>query len=302
MANRTTKVKWLVMLTASVVGILITATTPITQARQAKNAPLPAFRLYVFDCGTLHYNNADNYQLKVQEVKDTNMSMACYLVVHPRGTLMWDVGAIPDSGWKPTGAPVRFQFRLPDGGERDVTMRKTLKAQLSASGFTPGDITYLAISHYHWDHVANANDFAKSTWLARKAERDIMFAANVERTIPANYSALRNSKTTIIDKDDFDVFGDGKAVLKSTPGHTPGHQVLYLELPRTGRIVLGGDLYHYPEERTLNRLPTRDFDVKQTAASRTALDAFLKRTGAQLWIQHDNVADARLRKAPEFYD
>jgi hypothetical protein len=66
--------------------------------------------------------------------------------------------------------------------------------------------------------------------------------------------------------------------------------------------VLGGDLYHYPQERTLNRLPTREFDVEQTAASRAALDAFLKRTGAQLWIQHDNVADAKLKKAPEFYD
>jgi glyoxylase-like metal-dependent hydrolase (beta-lactamase superfamily II) len=292
----------LTLLTAFIAIVGVAGTVSSVSAWQSKPAPLPPFRLYVFDCGTLNYNNADNYRLKVEEVKDTNMSIACFLVVHPRGSLMWDVGAIPDASWKPTGSPVRMQFKLPDGGERDVTMRKALKPQLAAAGFTPADITFLAVSHYHWDHIANANDFAKSTWITRKAEREVMFAEKIERTIPENYSALRNSKTTVIDQEDFDVFGDGKVVLKSTPGHTPGHQVLYVELPRTGRIVLGGDLYHYPQERTLNRLPTREFDVEQTAASRAALDAFLKRTGAQLWIQHDNVADAKLKMAPEFYD
>src|SRR5688572_6724127 len=300
MANRKTPVKWFAALIA---GALVMTAVFCTSAWQGKSTPPPSFRLYVFDCGTLHYNNADSYQLKVEEVKDTNMAMACFLVVHPRGTLMWDVGAIQDGAWTPTGSPVRMQLKLPNGQDRDVTMRKALKPQMASAGFSPPNITHLALSHYHWDHIANANDFAQSIWLTRASERDQMFAATaVERSIPANYSALRSSRTTIIDKDDFDVFGDGKVVLKASPGHTPGHQVLYLDLPKTGRLVLGGDLYHYPEERTLNRLPTRDFNVDQTAASRAALDAFLKKMGAQLWIQHDIVADAKLRKAPEYYD
>ncbi|MNC98411.1 hypothetical protein D3C83_163530 [compost metagenome] len=67
-------------------------------------------------------------------------------------------------------------------------------------------------------------------------------------------------------------------------------------------MVLGGDLYHYPEERTLARIPPKDFNPQQTAASRTALDAFLKQTGATLWIQHDAVAHAKLKKAPAYYE
>jgi hypothetical protein len=31
---------------------------------------------------------------------------------------------------------------------------------------------------------------------------------------------------------------------------------LYLKLAKTGGVVLSGDLYHYPEERRLDRLPT----------------------------------------------
>ena len=63
-----------------------------------------------------------------------------------------------------------------------------------------------------------------------------------------------------------------------------------------------GDLYHYAEERTLNRVPTFEFDEAQTRAARVAIDAFLKKAGARLWIQHDFTANARLKKAPDYYD
>jgi N-acyl homoserine lactone hydrolase len=286
-----TKSRWLALF----VGIVVVTTSM---------SALPAsLRLYVFDCGQLNYNNATNYQLKADEVARTDMGMGCYLIAHPKGTLMWDVGAIPDGSWKPTGSPVRLHFMLPDKTERDVTITKPLKTQLTAAGYSPKDIKYLALSHYHWDHIANANDFAGATWIARKTEHDIMFSApEVERTIRANYNKLGKAKTIIINNEDYDVFGDGKVVMKLTPGHTPGHQVLFLDLPKTGKIVLAGDLYHYPEERTLNRIPPRDFNPQQTAASRTALEAFLKQSGAALWIQHDVAAHAKLKKAPEYYE
>jgi hypothetical protein len=78
--------------------------------------------------------------------------------------------------------------------------------------------------------------------------------------------------------------------------------VLFLRLTNTGPVLLSGDLYHYPEERTLNRVPTTEFNAAQTVASRAAVEAFLKQTGAQLWIQHDLTANAKLKKAPAYYD
>jgi len=170
-------------------------------------------------------------------------------------------------------------------------------------GYEPADIQYLVLSHYHGDHVANANLFAGSTWLVRKVERDLMFSSDqLPRTNPADYKLLKDSKTILIDKNDYDVFGDGTVVIKFTPGHTPGHQSLFLKLKKTGPVVLSGDLYHHPEERTLNRLPVNEFDAKETAESRSALDVFLKKTGAQLWIQHDIVGNGKLKKAPAFYE
>ena len=130
-----------------------------------------------------------------------------------------------------------------------------------------------------------------------------MFAAKLpDLTQPASYDKLRTSKTVIIKSDEHDVFADGSVVIKLAPGHTPGHQVLYVKMATTGPVVLSGDLYHYPEEWTLGRVPTFEFNEAQTIAARATIDAFLKKTGARLWIQHDINAHAKLRKAPQYYE
>jgi N-acyl homoserine lactone hydrolase len=277
-----------------VIVMAMAALTPPALAQQHSAQRPKSVRLYVFDCGSLDIPDTSPYRLTKEELATNKMSVPCFLVAHPKGTMIWDTGAIPDSSFKSDGTP---------GTLRYASSAKSLSAQLAGIGYTPADITYLALSHFHWDHVGNSNLFARATWLVPKLERDVMFDAPPSpRTEPANYSELKNSKTILIAKDEYDVFGDGTVVIKSAPGHSPGHQVLYLKLRKTGPIVLSGDLYHYPEERKLNRLPTTEFNVDQTAASRASIEAFLKKTGAQLWIQHDFVANAKLKKAPAYYE
>jgi N-acyl homoserine lactone hydrolase len=287
--------------------LLLLLATPallgISAAGQQRPAPPQSVRVYLFDCGKLDGGDPARFSLKREEMAVADMSVACYLVVHPKGALMWDVGAAPDGDIKPEGTTKRYRILLPNGNERFVTATRTLKAQLAAAGYTPADINYLALSHYHYDHTANANLFAGATWLVRQVERDVMFPEKPnDLTRPATYADLRTSKTVIIKTDDYDVFGDGTVVLKLAPGHTPGHQVLFVKLAKTGPVVISGDLYHYPEERKLHRVPTFDVDPAQTAASRAALEAFLKKTGAQLWIQHDLAANAKMKKAPGYYE
>jgi N-acyl homoserine lactone hydrolase len=270
----------------------------------SRRAELPrSVRLFVLDCGTLENMDARRFELTPDEVTTNRMSVPCFLVAHPKGTLLWDTGAVSDTAWKPTGAPVTHHLVLSESQQRDVTMIKPLSGQLSDAGYPPADITYLALSHYHWDHTANANAFARATWLVRQVEREAMFSPKPpDLTQPSAYAALRNSKTLVISRDEHDVFGDTTVVIKLAAGHTPGHQILYVKLARTGGVVLSGDLYHYPEERTLNRVPTFEFNPEQTRTTRIAVEAFLKRMGAQLWIQHDSIANGKLRKAPDYYE
>ena len=258
-------------------------------------APPPnTLRLYVIDCGVLDIPDTSNYQLKPEELATKNMSVACFLIAHPKGALMWDTGAVPDRNFKPGSGSATLRY---------ATARRPLEAQLAEIGYRPADITYLANSHFHWDHVGNSNLFAQSTWLVRKEEREIMFGDPPSpRTEPANFSELKKSKTIYIDKDDYDVFGDGMVIVKAAPGHSPGHQVLFLKLKKTGPVVLSGDLYHYPEERKLHKIPVNEFNGEQTVASRAKVEDFLKKSGAQLWIQHDLTANQKLKKSPAFYE
>ena len=258
-----------------------------------------AQKLYVFDCGSLKSGNPD--PLTKAGITTTDMSVAAFLIVHPRGTLLWDSGVIPDDMVKPGGTT---DFR--------ATVKKTLVSQLAEIGYKPSDITYLALSHNHYDHSANANAFAGSTWLVQKTEREVMFNGTPRpgspnspsnETAAARYAKLKDSKTKILDGD-FDVFGDGTVVIVSTPGHTPGHQSLFVKLAKTGPVVLTGDLYHYPAERTL-----KDFtpfsalgNAEQEVKSKAKVEALLKEKHATLWIQHDIIANAKLKKSPAFYE
>jgi glyoxylase-like metal-dependent hydrolase (beta-lactamase superfamily II) len=258
--------------------------------------PAPALRLYVFDCGYLINLSPETYNLTRQDVPDPTMSVACFLVVHPQGAVLFDTGL----GDKLVGRPPYLTRR---GPAMSQVVLKTLSGQLAEIGFTPEKVRYLVLSHMHFDHVGNANDFAgpSTTWLVQKVERDAMFGENVApAAINPDYAMLRNAKTELL-TGDRDVFGDGTVVIKSTPGHTVGHQVLFVKLPKSGPVVLSGDLYHDPGERTLNRMPDRE-KTAGTPESRAAIETLVREIGAQLWIGHDIQTFAKLKKSPEYYE
>jgi N-acyl homoserine lactone hydrolase len=288
-----------------VVAALLALVVPLAGAgasSPAERFPGP-LRLYVLDCGAIHVADTARYELRREEVETSELSVACFLVVHPKGALIWDVGAVPDSEWQPTGSAVVHHLSLPDGQTRDIPLIRSLSEQLAEIGYPPSKIRYIALSHYHYDHTANANSFADSTWLVRPVERNAMFATPAPGTTrPDTYARLKSAKTIFIETDQYDVFGDGSTVIKSAPGHTPGHQMLLLRLKNTGPVLLSGDLYHFPQERTLNRFPVFEFDREQTRRTRIEIDDFLKTTRASLWIQHDFIANNKLKKAPAFYD
>jgi N-acyl homoserine lactone hydrolase len=262
---------------------------------QTRPKPPKSVRLYVFDNGVIKGLDPATFHFKKEELATTDMVVCSYLIVHPKGTLVWDSGAIPDADLKADGSHVT---------QERFTATKTLKSQLAAVGYTPKDITYFGLSHYHVDHIANANDFAGSTWLVQQPERDAMFAEKGGAPVAqrAKYIALKDSKTKILNGQDYDVFGDGTVVIKAAYGHTPGHQVVYLKLAKAGPILLAGDLYHYQEERNTDKTPTFEFDRDQSLASRAAIEAFIKKTGAQLWIEHDLAHFNQLKKAPGYYE
>jgi N-acyl homoserine lactone hydrolase len=265
-----------------------------TPSAFAAKPAVSSVRLYVMDCGKLTVTDPSRFDFRPDQLKTLDLSVGCYLIVHRKGVLVWDVGAVPDTHFKNDGQPATNFY---------ATTNKSLTSQMAAAGVTPADVNYLVLSHYHWDHIGNAALFAKSTWLVERIEHDTLFGPTPpERIAPEQYMPLAKSKTVYLPNRDYDVFGDGTVIIKPAYGHTPGHNVLFVKLAKTGPVILSGDLYHYPEEVTTGVVPHIDYNKDRTREARKMVDDLMKRTGAKLWIQHDLVQFRTLKKSPEFYE
>ena len=121
-----------------------------------------------------------------------------------------------------------------------------------------------------------------------------MFAASPKEQ--AVYGQLRHSKTVILPDGDYDVFGDGTVVIKYAPGHTPRPPGFGSEIAQDRAGPDCGDLWHYPAERTAHTAPKDEWNPHQTLASRAAMEAYLKQSGATYGSNMIQLRSSRSRK------
>jgi N-acyl homoserine lactone hydrolase len=72
---------------------------------QTRPKPPQSVRLYVFNNGVIKGLDPATFHFKKEELATTDMVVCSYLIVHPKGTLMWDSGAIPDAELKAEPVP-----------------------------------------------------------------------------------------------------------------------------------------------------------------------------------------------------
>ena len=241
-------------------------------------------KLYVLDCGEAHAPDQARWSPGVNVGKPIDISDNCYLIHHTLGWMLWDTG-IPDTVaamTEPAPGPIPWR------------RAKTLASQLAAIGVQPADIKFVGISHTHPDHVGNVELFPTATVLIQKAEYDWAFASS-----RPPFSATHPSEQL---SGDHDVFGDGSVMIVSTSGHTPGHELLMVDLPKTGWVLLSGDVAHFQDNFDNRRVPAGNVDKDQSLASMQHVAELIARYHAQFWINHDAAQTARIRHAPEFYD
>lgn len=279
--------KWLGLAAAALVSGTAAAAPPPLPLAPKVTTP----RLYALDCGTILDTVPEAYQMARRQVSSTTMTVLCFLIVHPKGTLLWDTG-VADRYFGPEPVAV---------GDRGIRFSKTntLVGQLAQLGYAPGMITYLSHSHHHLDHTGNSNTFAATaTWLVSKAERDAMFDTVPPPSGHEDNARLRSARTILVG-DNYDVFGDGSVVIVPAPGHTPGHSVLQVSLAKSGPVILAGDLWHYPEEMVFGLMPKAE-ETRGTPEARAKIVALAKALKAPIWPSHDREVFRNLPKAPAY--
>jgi glyoxylase-like metal-dependent hydrolase (beta-lactamase superfamily II) len=202
----------------------------------------------------------------------------CYLVAHPAGLLLWD-----------TGLPEADLLTDPwaRGGYKKV-ITAPLLPWLAGLGVVPRDVTHLGLSHLHVDHAGNVGPFTAATVLLGTREHAYAFGPDIDDHAyhRADYASLEERETVLIGES-HDVFGDGTAVIHAAPGHTPGHQVLALALTEPGPLVLVGDAFYAPEDRTRRRVPTWNTDLDASFRSIDRIEQLATASGARLLVHHD---------------
>src|SRR3974390_3425693 len=151
-----------------VVLVFISMMQVVTGARASSNLPSPinagvAERLYRLDCGRSLANDESVWTPGENVGRSIEFSSTCWLVRHGREWLLWDTG-VPEAalndprGW--STLPKLIVYHLD----------KTLTDQLAEIGLKPSDISRVAISHTHGDHIGNMGLFPNSTILMQRAE------------------------------------------------------------------------------------------------------------------------------------
>ena len=251
-------------------------------------------RMYVISCGENHVKDVSRWTPGVNVGKPHVFANHCYLIKHAKGWMLWDTGNADRIAAMPAGLTA-------PNGIITAFMKKPLVESLREVGVAPGDIQHFAMSHGHGDHSGNANLFAASTLYMQTTEYDAVFSAEPQKFgfIPANFEKLRGARTVKLNGD-HDVFGDGSVLIKAAPGHTPGHQVLVVRLPKRGPVILSGDMVHLLYSWNNRVVPSFNFDIPQSGRTIDEIKAYAQKTGAQLWINHDMEQHAGIPKAPNF--
>ena len=264
-----------------ILALTMTLAASVTQA---------SLKLYVFDCGHLYFEDVSNFGLTNEETDVRELFVPCYLIDHPDGKMIWDAGLPLDMvGPRQTDATSWYENSLID--------------QLRDIGVEPRDVDFAAYSHFHYDHTGAANAFSDATLLIQETEYIAAFHEQEGNPFfqPSLYTELAGS-TKILLQGDHDVFGDGKVVILSAPGHTPGHQTLKLELENFGPLILSGDLYHFEANRMLRRTPLFNTDPEETLRSMNKIEVIRQESGATFWLEHSLELANSLNLSPYYYE
>lgn len=267
---------------------LIAIIAALTGASAALAAPGTVDKLWRLDCGTVRVNQLNVFSdTQSYPGQKRDLTSSCYLIKDGDAYMLWD-----------TGLPAATKNAPLDPSKpMSPTLTKTIVEQLAELGVKPEQIGLIGISHYHFDHTGQAADFPQAKLLIGAGD------LKVAREQPSIGKPIapwlgEGAKVEGVEGDK-DLFGDGCVTMISLPGHTPGHHGLLVRLPRTGAVLLSGDVAHFHENLDSNGVPTFNVD---RADSLAAMDRFRKLAAslkAVAIIQHDPRDIAKLPAFPQ---
>ncbi|MEZ5968612.1 MAG: N-acyl homoserine lactonase family protein [Hyphomonas sp.] len=192
-----------------------------------------AVELYAFTCGFLTLPRA--FLLKGESGMIT-VPVPSYLIVHPKGRVLFDTGLHEKELENPADYAgdviARYHTFHFSAGEE-------IGARLRAIGVDPDGINIVVNSHLHFDHCGGNAQLPNADILIQRRELEHARATgSTNGYLVTDWDTGQGFREV---DGEHDIFGDGTVVCLPTYGHTPGHQSLRVQTELGGEYILCGD-------------------------------------------------------------
>lgn len=269
---------------------LFAAAAALMAASTALAAPVPGTveKLWRLDCGTIHVNQLNVFSdTQSYPGQQRDLVASCYLIKDGDAYMLWD-----------TGLPLSAREGAVDPSKpMNQKLGKSIVEQLAELGVRPDQIGLIGISHYHHDHVGQAADFPKAKLVIGAGDLKVA-RENDSIGKPLAPWLGEGAKVEGVTGDK-DLFGDGSVTMLNLTGHTPGHHGLLVRLPKTGVVLLSGDVAHFRENLDSDGVPTFNTDRADSLAAMDRFRTLAKSLKAVAIIQHDPRDVAKLPIFPQ---
>lgn len=282
------------MKTFATLSTLGTSLVAAGAALFALSAPAHAaadLELWRLDCGSVVVKDLSSFSDTFAYAGQTRtLTDSCYVIRHGADYLLWD-----------TGLPAALIGKAPDLTQPLApSLSIDIPTQLGKIGIKPDQIGIVGISHNHFDHLGQASTFPKATLMIGAGDWESLHENPLPfGVMPALVQPWMDGKAKVDPvSGDRDVFGDGSVMMLSMPGHTKGETALLVHLPKSGPVLLSGDVVHFEEQIANNGVPPFNIDRAESLASMERLNRIAKQLKAKLIIQHDAGDIAKLPTFP----
>lgn len=262
-------------------------------------------QLYTFNSADWEYEYSA--MMRNQKPGETYPSLTpFYLIDHPEGTVLVDTGtsyemlADPEN-YGPYGASYIAEFAADE-----IEMSEEDKAvnQVTDLGYDPVEIDSIVMTHLHLDHAGDIDEFPDTEFIVQQAELEYAWwpADPIQQNlyVEGDFGILRSNEYDVTAiSGNYDVFGDGTIECIPTPGHSPGHQAIKVELEETGTVILGADLAFTQEAYETELQPAFAWDTEAAIRSTRKINNLERKYDADVYLAHDRDHFELLPKPPK---
>lgn len=224
-----------------------------------------------------------------------------FLIEHPDGYVLYDTG----NAYEVINNKHEHWGDVVAAYDPVMTEDEWVVNAIQKVGVKPEDIKYVVLSHLHLDHAGGVGHFPNAKYVVQRKE--LHYAYVPDFYMKGAYIRKDFDKDVdwmILEGDrepQFDLFRDGKIVIHFTPGHTPGHQSLLVNLEKTGPMMLAADSCYTTENLDEDVLPGLGAEPIETVKTIQKF-RIMRDQGIQIVTGHDPVAWEAFKKSPEFYE